>query len=183
MSRGIVTRALFNHAAKHERLERYLATGARRALTRAGRAGIDAKARAALSAFNLKQTPYRGVNAIKRAAKVRTRDLTAVERISGPTGIALKFFGARNTRAGVTFQIRRGQPVTLRGGFLPEALGKNAFTRIGRDRLPIRKRFGPGIAQIMDSSDIRAAGDTRFVERINEELRKEETRALKRSGL
>lgn len=189
MSRsGIATQALFKHAGKYARLERYLEQGKRRALKRSSNAARDGKARTIRSNYNL--TGKHGLNKIKRTIKTRIivgrkrRQLDAIEKATSSTGIPLKDYGAKeHAGRGVVFSIRRGKRSRLLQGFLVKSIGGHAFTRKGTSRLPIRKRFGPGLSTLADQRDVREAGSQRFQDRIDEELRKEETRARRRAKL
>lgn len=185
---GIATRALFKHAAKHARLERYLEAGERRALTRSSNAARDGKARTIRSNYNL--SGRYGVNKIKRTFKTRIivgrkrRQLDAIEKATSSAGIPLKDYGAKeHAGRGVVFSIRRGKRTRLLQGFLVKSIGAHAFTRKGKSRLPLKKRFGPGLSTLADQSDVRDASTRRFQARIDEELRKEETRARRRAKL
>lgn len=191
---GIVTQALFAQAAKHARLEKYIAQGSRRAVLRSTKAAQDTKAREVKKHYNLGRTKFRGVNAIKR--RFRTRLITkgshvdAVERLVAPAGIPLRDYGAKFTKRGVSYSIVRGKRHFLKSGFRNEELGGSHVFRRDRaaggglvGRLPISKRFGPGLPYLMKNREVAYQGRQRFQRRIAEELRKEEARAFKRAGL
>lgn len=181
---GIVTKALFDYAAKHDRLARYLTQGSGRAVLRTAKAAVDGKARAINQRFNLRKTNFSGISRIKRQFVLRKRsDIEVRERLRSSVGIPLRDFGAKETKRGLTYSVRRGQRSVLPRGFIAETVGGHAFTRVGRSRLPIRKRFGPGLAVMADNDAVRNAGLKRWDERINSELRKEEDRAWSRARL
>ena len=180
---GIATQALFKHAAKHARLEKLQVQGNRRAIKRSAKAAVDAKARAIKSKFNLGATEFRGVNAIKSKFIQRAQGDVVREKLRSRAGIPLRDFKAKETRRGLTFSVRRGRRSILPSGFKVASIGGHAFTRKGRSRLPIKKRFGPGLAIMAEDEVVQQQGERRFFERIDGELRKEEIRARKRAGL
>jgi hypothetical protein len=191
---GITTQALFSQAAKHARLEKYISQGSRRAVLRSTKAAQDAKARAVKSHYNLGRTEFRGINAIKRRFRTRLvtrgRLVDATERLVAPAGIPLRDYGARFTKRGVTYSITKGKKHFLRSGFRNEALGGSHVFRRARvgsgrlaGRLPIEKRFGPGLPYLMQNREIAYQGRQHFQRRVAKEIEKEEARAFKRAGL
>lgn len=57
----------------------------------------------------------------------------------------LKYFGAKQTKKGVTYKIpKSGKKSLARGAFGPEIprLGRHVFRRVGANRLPIQPLFG-----------------------------------------
>lgn len=181
---GLATAALMRHAQKHANLERYLAQGQKRANLRSARAAIDAKVRAITATYNLGHPRYRGINAKKRHFHVHQTGPEIVrEVVRAPMGISLKYYGLRTTQDGLSFSIRRGRVSFIRSGFTNQSLGLHGFTRVGQQRLPIRKRFGPGLAQLADAPAVRQAGNERYGQRVTEEIRKEEDRAYRRAKL
>lgn len=183
----IDVRPILEAAKKHQRLEKFLQQGANRATKRAATAARAEMARAIKAEFNLGKTQYSGVASIKRAFKIRQRrDSGVVIRGRVRKGIPLRDFGGKKTRGGVTFKIRRrgGGRRVLRGGFQVRTIGSHIFTREGRSRLPIRKRYGPDIVQMSDDR-LTVVPRTRraFFERVGREIPLEEQRAFKRAGL
>ena len=84
----------------------------------------------------------------KHIASVRATasNLVGMVAIQESRRIPLSKFGARQTRAGVTYQIdRSGGRKLIAGAFGPKIakLGQHAFKRIGKDRLPITELLGP----------------------------------------
>ena len=193
---GITTQAIFRTAKQYANLENFIAQGSRRAVQRSVKAAQDTKARAAIAHYNLSGTPYRGVNAIKRRFRTAlgargSNGLTqAIERLVAPAGIPLRLYGARKVKGGVRFSIVRGKPHTLRSAFSHAGFaGGHIFRRDrGTDgrlvgRLPISKRFGPGLPYLIQNREIAFQGRQTFQRRLKDELQKEETRAWKRAGL
>ena len=186
---GIATQALFKHAAKHARFERYLEQGNRRALQRSSKAAVDSKARQARKTYNLQGSKY-GINKIKRTFRTRLikghrqRELEAIEKATSSAGIPLKDYGAKtHPKFGVVVTVKRGLTSRLPKSFLIKSLGRHVFKRKGKSRLPIAKRFGPGLSTIADQPEVREAGRRRFQGRIDEELVKEEQRARRRANM
>ena len=180
---GLATAALMRHAQKHANLERYLGQGQKRANLRSARASIDAKVRAIQGTYNVNQPSLRGVNRKKRHFQVHPAGELVREIVRAPMGIPLKYYGAKQTSRGISFMIRRGRTSLIRSGFTVKELGLHGFTRTSRHRLPIRKRFGPGLAQLADAPAVRQAGNERYGQRVTEEIRKEEDRAYRRAKL
>jgi hypothetical protein len=93
--------------------------------------------------------------------------------------IALKRYGARTTRKGVTVKVKksRGRSV-VEGGFIVESLGGHVFIRKGKARLPISKLWGPSVVKQVEQDPERYQDfidDTyrrRFNEQFNFELSK-----------
>ena len=183
LSTTLATRALFQHAAKHRRLERFLAQGQRRALTRSAGEAQRAKTRAILSKFNLRDTEFSSIRPVRALFTDWVQGDTLIERVNGPKGIPVKHFGARQDGSGLVYSFRRGRQSRIRSGFVIRSFGSHGFTRKGRSRGPLRKRFGPGIPTMSDQPDIRQIGAEAFQVRVQTEVRKEETRAFKRAKL
>lgn len=57
--------------------------------------------------------------------------------------IPIKHFGARQNKSGVTYKAGVKQRGFVKSGFLVNRFGKNAYSRTGPDRLPIKKIYGP----------------------------------------
>ncbi len=183
MAKTIIADAVFAHARKHQRLEGFLQQGQRRALKRAGGEAARAKTREIIGAFNVRQTAFSSVRPIRALFKESVSGDTLTERVIGPRGIPLRDFGLRQDRRGLVFSVRRGRLVKLRSGFIIGRIGGHGFTRKGPQRLPIKKRFGPGIPTMADDPEVRKRGAAAFQERVVPELRREEDRAFRRAGL
>lgn len=92
---------------------------------------------------------------IKEQLKIKTKaspaSLNATVRIQFGKGIPLRDFGARQTKAGVTFktskikgrQISKGAFQGPRPGAVSAAWKGRVFKRVGKSRLPIIQLFGP----------------------------------------
>jgi hypothetical protein len=95
--------------------------------------------------------------------------------------IPLKEYQARQTRSGVTVKVSPGprKLVTFAGnkGFIVNKIGGHVFARTGKQRLPIKKLYGPSIPatfvkeRVLAALD-RVAGDA-WHKRLAEELRYE----------
>jgi hypothetical protein len=180
---GIATAVLFKHAQKHANLQKYLGQGLRRALTRSAGEAQRTKTRKIISTFNLRDTPYASVRPVRALFSNLVRRDTLTEQVRGPAGIPVKRFAVEQNEAGLLFSIRPGKVERIRGGFIVDRLGQHGFSRKTNQRLPLRKRFGPGIPTMADQPEIRAAGAEAFQGRAEKEIRDEEARAFKRAGL
>ena len=184
MARGsIIATAVFAHAQKHAKLTRLLEQGVRRALTRSAGEAQRTKTRAILTTFNLKGTEFSSVRPVRALFSSSVRGDTLTERVRGPRGIPVKQFMLSQDSSGLRFSFRRGRTVRIRSGFIVDRLGRHGFTRKTSQRLPIRKRFGPGIPTMADQPEIRQKGAEAFLVRSEKEIRNEETRAFTRAGL
>lgn len=100
---------------------------------------------------------------------------TTVEFRFARRAVGLVNFSARETKAGVTFAIFRGQRQTAAGAFI--ATGKSGnqqvFTRKGAARLPISTWYGPSVGGVI-MGDSRHGPEIRkvIVERVNEQYLK-----------
>lgn len=97
-----------------------------------------------------------------------------LQRLRNPVGrvlvytgykIGLDHFGARTKvvktargrRVGATVQVRKdGGRKLLKGGFIADIHGAKVFTRAGASRLPIEKKFGPSIPEMVGNKFIDA---------------------------
>lgn len=122
------------------------------------------------------------------SAKV-VRDAIAVRRASSErlvsslvvTGrpIPLKEYKARQTKRGVTAQVSPGKRkrISHRGNsaFIVQKIGAHVFAREGKERLPIKKLFGPSLPSTFVQQEVRAAWTATAQEalpkRIAEEVR------------
>ena len=80
---------------------------------------------------------------IARATPSKPESSVTMEESRRPS---LKAFGARQTRRGVTYRIKRGgKRKRIASAFGPniDRLGGNVFVRVGKSRLPIAQRRGP----------------------------------------
>lgn len=191
---GIATRAVLDFASKHTRLEKYLAQGSTRATLRSVGAAQKAKAKTLTRHYNLRNTGFSTIGRIRARFNTRVahtnRGAEALERWSGPVGIPLRDYSARFTKKGVSFAIVKGKRHFMRSGFRNEALGGSHVFRRDRSssgglvgRLPISKRFGPGLPLLLDNREVAFQGRQTYNRRIVDEIRKEENRAFKRAGI
>lgn len=114
---------------------------------------------------------------IRRATKL----LLFGEVIASGRPIPLKEYQARETRAGVTVKVTPGKRKLVKHagnkGFIVHKIGDHVFARTGKERLPIKKLYGPSIPatfikqRVLDVLD-RVAGES-WQKRFAEELRYE----------
>jgi hypothetical protein len=101
--------------------------------------------------------------------RARRSSLTAAI-VGSDKPIALKDYGARQTRAGVTVKVSEARKLVSHlgnRGFIAKKLGGHVFTRDTKERFPISKRYGPSISSAVND----AVADA--LERVgNEALRK-----------
>lgn len=191
---GIAKKAVLDFARKHSRLQKYLAQGSTRATLRSVGAAQKAKAKALTRHYNLRNTPFSTMGKIRARFKTRVantkRGAEALERWSGPVGIPLRDYSARFTKKGVSYAIVKGKRHFMKSGFRNDELGGSHVFRRDRGsdgklagRLPISKRFGPGLPLLLDNREVAYQGTQTYNRRIADEIRKEETRAFKRAGI
>ena len=86
-----------------------------------------------------KELDKKVLNAKQRGKTGQTITLEATPRLP------LKYFGARQTKKGVTYKIpKSGKKNLARSAFGPDIprLGRQVFRRVGKSRLPIQPLFG-----------------------------------------
>lgn len=84
----------------------------------------------------------------------------------------LKYFGARQTKKGVSYKIDKGgKRKTIKGAFGPgiDRLGGHVFKRKGKERLPIMKLRGVSIARVYTRRDLVSVSATQIRERMEYE--------------
>lgn len=100
------------------------------------------------------------VGAAKEAIRVRkaTPATMEISLKASLKRLPLTAFGARQTRAGVSYKSAASGRQTLPSGFLAAMPSGHVgvFTRRGKSRLPIQERFGPSIGHVFYKH--RAAG-------------------------
>jgi hypothetical protein len=107
---------------------------------------------------------------IKAGRKANKFHLTTTVRILPKARIPLKNFGAKQTKAGVTYQIEHtGQRMLAPSAFIVKSLGGHVFQRRGKSRLPIEKKFGPSSWGVFVKGEARAPS----VKQTQEELQKQ----------
>lgn len=63
--------------------------------------------------------------------------------LSESTRLPLKYFGARQTKKGVTYKIdKAGGRKLIPGAFISQKMGGHVFVRVGAKRFPLRKPMG-----------------------------------------
>ena len=99
---------------------------------------------------------------INKGLSARSTGAT-VELVASGAGIGLVEFGARQSRAGTSVQVRVGNRKTIKNAFIAVGLGGNSqvFRRVGEKRKmrlgnytgrikqPIENQYGPSIAQML----------------------------------
>lgn len=173
-----------------------------RSVKRAGVSVIAAQSRGIAKIVNLK------VGVIKaelRTVKQPTPDNPAVTFEVKGKGIALREYGARKTRKGVSVLVLKGGGrKTVRGGFMAKGYGNNlqVFKREsqitggkpqkklmkagrykGQMREPIAKLYGPDVLSQYIKEAIQGVGVNTWETRLPIELARESAFALKRAGL
>lgn len=81
---------------------------------------------------------------ISQSRKANKVQLGATVRLAKSKRIALKEFGARQTKLGVSYKTSKTKGrKAIRSAFIVDKLGSHVYTRIGKTRLPIDKKYGP----------------------------------------
>ena len=111
---------------------------------------------------------------------------SAVLKLSKSARIPLKYFGARQTKAGVTYRIDKGGGRKLAAGaFGPQIprLGGQVFKRVGKSRFPIRKLLGPSPWGVFVKSGMIRPTKTSIAANLRKNLeRRAKFELLKKSG-
>lgn len=77
-------------------------------------------------------------------AQVRKEPTGAMVTLKKTRRIPLKKFGARQTKKGVSYRISKTEGrKKIASAFIVTKLGGHVFKRVGKQRLPIQKLFGP----------------------------------------
>ena len=85
---------------------------------------------------------------INQTKKATVGSYNAKLELRGAIRIPLKYFGARQTKKGVSYRIgKQGSRSKISNAFGPNIprLGGNVWVREGKSRLPIRKLYGPSV--------------------------------------
>lgn len=155
-------------AASPERLRRAIA----RALAKTVSQGKTAATKAIREEYNIKQRDL--------ASKIRTEidpsRLQAAITVSG-RNIPLLQFGARQTKKGVTLQIKKGSRKVLRSSFISTMRSghQGVFSRTTRKRLPIKELYSLGAAQMFGSRKVMEAVKDRIREQWDKNIQHELT--------
>ncbi|EFO31349.1 conserved hypothetical protein [Roseibium sp. TrichSKD4] len=119
--------------------------------------------------------PSKKVKASLRPRKATNGNLSATLTGYGKP-LSLKEFKTRRTKAGVVAKIW-GDKQTFKKAFAAPSLGEHIFQRVGKKRLPIKKLYGPGVAQTMGRPDVMEG----LEDFANERLRTNALRELDRA--
>lgn len=106
--------------------------------SKTGKAGIAKKIAAELA------VAQKTIKEQIKNTRASATNLTSNLQLRETKRVSLKYFGARQTKVGVSYKISktRGRK-TIRGAFISTKLHGHVFTRRGKARLPIDKKFGP----------------------------------------
>lgn len=107
----------------------------------------------------VKKKSIDSVITVRRKADAKARDASALLQLKKSKRLALKEFGARQTKAGVSYKISKSKGRSMvpsgfmgpRPGAVAVKLNGHAFTRKTKKRNPIRKLWGPspwGVFQV-----------------------------------
>jgi hypothetical protein len=136
--------------------------GIERVLTRAvNKVAVAARTRVlrmVTEEINVRQSDIRQRNIKLRKASFD--QLYAAISITGRR-IPLRKFGARQTRRGVSYAIRRGGRTEMRHAFLAEMKTghRGVFRRKDKaPRLPIQEKYGPSVPQVVEDSQDMVSG-------------------------
>jgi len=142
-----------------------------RALNRAATSTRAEAARRIRAAYNIKVGTARDQMRIERANRNR---LVAEIVVSGRP-IPLVEFAARQVRAGVTVQVKRGARKLRAGAFIATMRTghRGVFERKGKRRLPIKELFSLSLPSMFTQKQIREAVERVALERFGIELRRE----------
>jgi hypothetical protein len=122
--------------------------------------------------------------------KATTEHLVSSLVVTGRS-IPLKDYAARQTKKGVTARVSPGKRklISHRGNraFIVQKIGAHVFAREGKDRLPIKKLFGPSLPSTFVQKEVRAAWTAtasdalpkRIAEEVRFELLKKQSRKTK----
>ena len=170
-------------------MERNLTDLARRQIPRAtnrtlNRVGARASKAAIADVASQAGTTQKAIRRGGFWVNLRSRARTLVYTIKVRYGaIPLKAFSARQTKRGVTASAW-GKRELYDGAFKVESLGGNVFTRKSKDRLPIKKLWGPQPSRLVLSPEtertITGVLDRDFAREFLNNLRYYYDRAAKR---
>jgi hypothetical protein len=115
------------------------------------------------------------------------KDAVSVRRASGSTAsaqltvkykrVALRAYGPRQTQKGISVRVfKEGPLVTIKSGFIVESLNKQAFIRVGNQRLPIKLLTGPSVRS--QAEPALPAVNARAAAVMDQRLRYEMNRAI-----
>jgi hypothetical protein len=117
---------------------------------------IQTKFNVSKGAFTARNYGSSGISIIRASERGFIAGLKAVGK-----GTSLKYFKPKQADRGVTVEVLKGQRKLIRGAFgvKIKRLGGNVFVREGKERFPIEKKVGPGVAWMMRNPAVRVAFD------------------------
>ena len=118
-----------------------------RAVNHTGRKALTAVRRALVAQTSIPR-PVIVAGVSPRPARARGSSAIEFAIVGSGRRIPLKLFRARQTKSGVTAKVWGG-PKEFPSAFIVRSLGSHVFRRAGRSRLPIKRLFGPSIANEM----------------------------------
>ena len=125
----------------------------------------------------IKQKDVKKVIDVKKA----TIRPTATVTVNKTTRLSLKYFGARQTKSGVSYRIENGKRRKLRDAFGPSIprLGNHVYRRAGSARLPLKKKLqGPSPAGVYNKHGLLRVSKEQLEARLDYELNRR-VRAVK----
>ncbi len=190
---GLITKGLKEIEDGYKHMARTLRIGETRAIKRVGTTIKAAQSRDIGATLNLRAATIKNELQIKKEPKVK--DLRLVFQVK-KRGVPLReFVGTRQIRRGVSVAVLKGKGrailtaafgVTKFGNHFYGRVGKNSAKQYGRPhvgRLPLKKLFGPSVADIYSKDDVLKTGADVWNERLPIELEREQLFALKKAGL
>lgn len=99
----------------------------------------------------------------------------------------LKYFGARQTKKGVSYRIgKSGKRSVIKGAFISKKLGGHVYKRSTKKRLPIKIMRGVSVARVFQVNNLVSISQEQIAERMEFEalrrVRSIQVRAIKRAG-
>ncbi|MBK5910116.1 hypothetical protein CCR85_01235 [Rhodothalassium salexigens] len=151
----------------------------RAVMTAINRAGASTRSQAASTLAKAMGTKVRRVRQDLRLVQARHMDEPARVRAVGKS-LGLMDFAARQTRIGVTARAY-GVSRRYRGAFIAQRHGTDrVFIRIGKERHPLHRLYGPSVPETMADPAIHARLVEHGVERLAVEIARQMDRALYR---
>jgi hypothetical protein len=145
-------------------------------------AGINATAKkvTTFAARELKKTLPVPVGILKKAlrakGKANQKKLYAIVAINKGYPIPLKYFGAKQTKSGVTYRIQKGGRRSInRKWFVVPQYGNGVFVRLGQKRYPIETVYGPSPSEAFKAagleSKVRQFAESELPKQIDRRIR------------
>ncbi|MEG0473122.1 MAG: phage tail protein [Solibacillus sp.] len=147
------------------------------------RAAIAGQTRASV---NIRKEYYIKAGDIKKHVKIRKATANALSsqlRASGPVMPLMKFDVTPSSpnATQVRARVKNGSRKPIESGFIARTGNghTNVFTRVGRERLPIKGRFGPSVAQMLGKGEVVDDIQTRIQDVLDTRLDHELDRLLR----